>query len=136
MSFYVIQDNVWIWYTSTCTNQQVVTMFCIFSHYIFAGFENESYYLHTCCSNNPISACDGCPLYLRKNWCHCFCSDMYSSCRNKCPGNGMWRIMCLNQCVKHYSFCSGNCRRRQGWMRIGLNICKEKNRQTKKDPMM
>lgn len=83
-----------------------------------------------------LSACDGCPLYLRNNWCHCFCSDMYSSCRNRCPGNGMWRIMCLNQCVKHYSFCSGNCRRRQGWMRIGLNIYKEKNRQTKKDPMM
>lgn len=83
-----------------------------------------------------LSACDGCPLYLKKNWCHCFCSDMYSSCQNRCPGNGWWRIMCLNQCVKHYSYCSGNCRRKQGWLRIGLNIYKEKNRQTKNDPMM
>lgn len=135
MSFYVIQDNVWIWYTSTCTNQKVVTMFVYFP-IIYLQVSKMKAIIFILVAATILSACDGCPLYLRKNWCHCFCSDMYSSCQNRCPGNGLWRIMCLNQCVKHYSYCSGNCRRRQGWMRIGLNICKEKNRQTKKDPMM
>lgn len=131
MSFYVIQDNVWIWYTSTCTNQKLVTMFCIFSHYILQVSKMKAI-IFILVAATILSACDGCPLYLRKNWCHCFCSDMYSSCQNRCPGNGLWRIVCLNQCVKHYSFCSGNCRRSQGWLRI----YKEKNRQTKNDPMM
>lgn len=135
MSFYVIQDNVWIWYTSTCTNQKVLTIFVYFP-IIYLQVSKMKAIIFILVAATILSACDGCPLYLRKNWCHCFCSDMYSSCRNRCPGNGMWRIMCLNQCVKHYSFCSGNCRRRQGWMRIGLNIYKEKNRHTKKDPMM
>lgn len=81
-----------------------------------------------------LSACDGCSSYLKKNWCHCFCSDTYSSCRNGCNsfGSSLLGIVCLNQCVKHYSSCSRNCWRKQGWFRIGLNIYKGKGSTDKK----
>lgn len=84
-----------------------------------------------------LSACDGCSSYLRQDWCNCFCSDMYSSCRNRCNSfESLWRIVCLNKCVKHYPSCSRNCWHKQGWFRIGLIFTKERDRQTKNDPQM
>lgn len=78
-----------------------------------------------------LSACDGCPLNLRNNWCHCACSDMYSSCRSYCPQISWWYGVCMSQCRKLFSLCIRNCRRKQGWLRNGLISYKEK-RQPKK----
>lgn len=52
MSLYVFQDNVLIKKWKLLWPGFVYFPICIYSHYIFA--EDESYYLHTCGSNNPI----------------------------------------------------------------------------------
>lgn len=98
-----------------------VTMFCLFClFFLFSNYElilqisRMKTIIFILVAATMLSACDGCPLYLKNNRCQCSCNDAYSSCRNRCSGNGMWRIVCLNQCVKLYSSCSRNCPRSQG----------------------